>query len=298
MTVVSAPTSISAPASATASGPRRNRSMHAPRWFTYAVLASAVLLSLFPLWWMFVVGSNDSSAINDVPPRLTPGSNFGTLSDQVFSATPFARALVNTFIVAALVAAGQVLFSTMAGFAFAKLRFPARNLLLVFVILTMMIPPQLGVIPLFILVSDLGWASTLQAVIAPSVVSAFGVFWMRQLIDGTVPDELIEAAKIDGASTFRVYRSVVLPLIRSGAAVLGLFAFMFAWNDFFWPLIVLSDPDSHTVQVALRQLQNQAYTTDFGVQMNGTFIATVPLLLIFILLGRQIVAGVMEGALK
>lgn len=275
-----------------------NRSIHAPRWFTYAVLLTAVFASVFPLWWMFVVGSNDTSAINDVPPRLTPGSNFGRLAEETFARTPFDRALLNTFIVASLVAAGQVLFSTMAGFAFAKLRFPGRNALLVVVIMTMMIPPQLGVIPLFILISDLGWASTLQAVIAPSVVSAFGVFWMRQLIDGTVPDELIEAAKIDGASTFRVYRSVVLPLVRNGAAVLGLFAFMFAWNDFFWPLIALSDPDSHTVQVALRQLQNQAYTTDFGVQMNGTFIATMPLLLLFLLLGRQIVAGVMEGALK
>lgn len=297
MTAIAPPPA--APSTATSpSGQERRRSMFAPRWFTYVVLGIAVLMSAFPLYWMFVVGSNDTSAINDVPPRLLPGGNFGSLSEQVFDATPFGRALLNTFIVASLVAAGQVLFSTMAGFAFAKLRFPGREVLLVLVILTMMIPPQLGVIPLFILMSDLGWANTLQAVIAPSVVSAFGVFWMRQLIDGTVPDELIEAAKLDGASTFRIYRSVVVPLIRSGAAVLGLFAFMFAWNDFFWPLIVLSDPDSHTVQVALRQLQNQAYTTDFGVQMAGTFIATVPLLLIFVLLGRQIVAGVMEGALK
>jgi len=267
-------------------------------WFTYFVLITAVLLSAFPLYWMFVVGSNDTSAINDVPPRLTPGGNFGALASEVFARTSFTRALINSFIVASLVAIGQVFLSTLAGYAFAKMRFPGRNVLLVLVILTMMIPPQLGVVPLFIVISDLGWASTLRAVIAPSLVTAFGVFWMRQLIDGTVPDELIEAARIDGASMFRIYRSIILPLIRSGASVLGLFAFMFAWNDFFWPLIALSKPDSHTVQVALRQLQNQAYTTDFGVQMNGTFIATVPLLLIFLLLGRQIVAGVMDGALK
>jgi len=281
-----------------AGGRRLRRSPFKTNWITYVVLIATVVLSIFPLYWMFVVGSNDTSAINDFPPRLTPGSNFRLLASEVFGRTQFGRALINSFIVASLVALGQVLFSTMAGFAFAKLRFPGRNLLMVIVIITMMIPPQLGVIPLFIVISDLGWASTLQAVVAPSVVSAFGVFWMRQLIDGTVPDELIEAAKIDGASTFRVYRSIVMPLVRPGAAVLGLFAFMFAWNDFFWPLIALSKPESHTVQVALRQLQNQAYTTDFGVQMNGTFIATVPLLLIFLVLGRQIVAGVMEGALK
>lgn len=278
--------------------PRTRRGLETPRWFIYAVLLVAILGCLFPLYWMFVVASNDSSAINDIPPRLAPGGNFGKLAHEVFARAPFGRALLNTAFVATVVAAGQVLFSTMAGFAFSKLRFPGRNVLMVFVIITMMVPPQLGVIPLFILMGDLGWANTLRAVIAPSVVSAFGVFWMRQLIDGTVPDELIDAARIDGASMFRAYRSVVLPLIRSGAAVLGLFAFMFAWNDFFWPLIALNKLDSMTVQPMLRQLQNQAYTTDFGVAMAGTFIATVPLLLLFILLGRQIVSGVMEGAIK
>ena len=282
-----------------ASRPQRGgRALGTPRWFTYVVLGCAVVLSIFPLYWMFVVGSNDSSAINDVPPRLLPGDNFSNLASQVFEAAPFERALLNSLIVSVCVATGQVLFSTMAGFAFAKLRFPGRNALLVVVIVTMMVPPQLGVIPLFIIMSDIGWANTLQAVIAPSVVSAFGVFWMRQLIDGTVPDELLEAARIDGATTFTIYRKIVLPLIRPGAAVLGLFAFMFAWNDFFWPLVVLNRLDSMTVQVALNQLQSQAYTTDYGVEMAGTFIATMPLLLLFLLLGRQIVAGVMEGALK
>jgi cellobiose transport system permease protein len=272
--------------------------LHRVNWFTYLVLGIAVLMSVFPLYWMFVVGSNDTSAINDIPPAMVPGGNFPTLVEQVFESGPFLRAMFNSLIVATVIATVQVLFSTLAGFAFAKLQFKGRNVLFVLVVGTMMIPVQLGIIPLFLEMRLIGWVNSLLAVVFPGFISAFGVFWMRQLIEGSVPDELLEAARVDGASTFRMYRSVVLPLVRSGAAVLGLFAFMFAWNDFLWPLVVLNDPDSYTVQVALRQIQNQAYITDFGVQMAGTVVATVPLLLIFLLLGRQIIGGIMEGALK
>lgn len=265
---------------------------------TYVVLTFAVVMSVFPLYWMFVVGSNDTSAINDIPPAVAPGGNFGNLVGQVFDSGPFLRAMFNSLLVSSVIAVSQVLLSTLAGFAFAKLEFKGRNVLFVIVVGTMMVPVQLGIIPLFLEMRLIGWVNSLLAVMLPGFVSAFGVFWMRQLIDGTVPDELLDAARVDGASTFRTYWSVVLPMVRSGAAVLGLFAFMFAWNDFLWPLVVLNDPDSYTVQVALRQIQNQAYITDFGVQMAGTVIATVPLLVIFILLGRQIIGGIMDGALK
>ncbi|MCP3995879.1 MAG: carbohydrate ABC transporter permease [bacterium] len=267
-------------------------------WFTYLVLTIAVAVSIFPFYWMFVVGSNSTEAINDIPPAVVPGGNFPTLVQQVFDSGPFIRAMFNSLIVATTIAVVQVVFSTLAGFAFAKLKFRGRNVLFVLVIGTMMVPVQLGIIPLFLEMRLIGWVNSLLAVVFPGFISAFGVFWMRQLIEGAVPDELLEAARVDGASTFRMYRTIVLPLVRSGASVLGLFAFMFAWNDFLWPLVVLNDPDSYTVQVALRQIQNQAYITDFGVQMAGTVVATVPLLLIFLLLGRQIIGGIMEGALK
>ncbi|TDE11231.1 carbohydrate ABC transporter permease [Jiangella asiatica] len=247
---------------------------------------------------MFVVASNDSSAVNDVPPALVPGGNFLDHMSEVFARVPFGRALANSFMVATCVATGQVFFSALAGYAFAKLRFHGRNLLFVLVIGTMMVPLQLGVVPQFLLINELGWVNDLRALIVPGIVTAFGVFWMRQAIDNAVPDELVQAAAVDGAGTFRTFWSIVLPSIRPAAAVLGLFAFMFAWNDFFWPLIVLNSPRSFTVQVALRQLQSQAYVTDYGVQMAGIVIATVPLLLVFVLPGRQIVGGIMEGALK
>ncbi|GLI26928.1 sugar ABC transporter permease [Agromyces rhizosphaerae] len=286
-----------APAPATPVGSHRRRNGRVG-WFTYLVLGITTFFSLFPLYWMFVVASNDSSAVNRVPPAIVPGTQFLENAAQVFEAVPFWQNLANSFIVSILIAIGQVLLSALAGFAFAKLDFPGRNFLLVLVVGTMTVPLQLAVVPQFMIIDQLGWVNDLRALIVPGLVTAFGVFWMRQAIDNSLPDELIDAARIDGARNLRVFWSIALPSIRPAASVLGLFAFMTAWNDFFWPLIVLNSPSAFTVQVALRQLQSQAYVTDYGVQMAGIVLATVPLLLIFVLLGRQIVGGIMEGALK
>lgn len=277
---------------------RRPRLHRGPGVPTYVVLGVMLFLSAFPFYWMFVVGSNSTEAINDIPPALIPGGNFWKHVQDVFDRVDFGHALINSVIVAGSIAIAQTLFCALAGYAFAKLTFPGRNLLFVLVVATMMVPVQLGVIPQFMMIKELGWTNQLIAVIAPGLVTAFGVFWMRQHIAGHVPDEILQAARVDGASNFRTFRSVVLPMIRPSAAVLGLFAFMFAWNDFFWPLVVLKKADGWTVQVALRQIQNQAYVTDFGVQMTGTFIATLPLLIVALVLGRQLVKGIMEGAVK
>ena len=267
-------------------------------WFTYAVLGVTTLLSVFPFYWMFVIASNDTSAINDVPPALVPGPNFLDNARQVFDAVPFWRNIANSLVVSTLVAAGQLFFCSLAGFAFAKLRFRGRSWLLALVVGTMMVPLQLAVVPQFVIITQLGWVNDLKALIVPGLVSAFGVFWMRQAIDNSLPDELVDAARIDGASTFRIFWNIALPIIRPAATVLGLFAFMTSWNDFFWPLIVLNSPDSFTVQVAMRQLQSQAYVTDYGIQMAGIVMGTLPLLVVFVLLGRRIVGGIMDGALK
>lgn len=269
-----------------------------PGWKTYLFLAIAVVISAFPFYWMFVVASNDTSAINNVPPAFLPGGNFFYHVEQVFDRAPFGRALINSAIVATTIAVAQTFFAALAGFAFAKLRFPLRNTLFVIVVASLMIPLQLGVVPQFMLIRELGWMNSLLAVIVPGLVAAFGVFWMRMHIQTAVPDEIIQAATVDGAGTFRTFWSVVLPMVRPAAAILGLLAFLTAWNDFFWPLIVLQTPDSWTAQVALRQVQNVAYITDFGVQMTATVLATLPLLIIGLVLGRQLVRGIMEGAVK
>ncbi len=144
--------------------------------------------------------------------------------------------------------------------------------------------------------SRLGWSSHLQAVIVPTMVTAFGVFWMRQYIRGAVPDELLDAARVDGCHTLRLYWHVVLPAIRPAAAVLGMLTFVQAWNDFLWPLVVLS-PDNPTVQVALSTLAGGRYQ-DYSLVLAGTALGTLPILGIFVLFGRQIVGGIMEGAVK
>jgi len=278
--------------------PRQRRWRRGPGWLTYLVLGIVLFLSAFPFYWMFVVASQSTESINAVPPAMIPGPNLLTHIQEVFERVNFGRAMLNSAIVAGTIAISQTLLCALAGFAFAKLEFRGRRVLFVILVATMMLPTQLGVVPQFMLIKVLGWNSNLLAVIVPGLVTAFGVFWMRQHIGAAVPDEVIQAARVDGASNWRVFRSVVFPMIRPAAAVLGLFAFLAAWNDFFWPLIVLQKPDSWTAQVALRQVQNQAYITDYGVEMTATVIATLPLLILALVLGRQLVHGIMEGAVK
>jgi cellobiose transport system permease protein len=263
----------------------------------YIILATITFASVFPFYWMFVVASNGSDEISKNPPTLIPGGNFFKVVADVYSVVPFNRALLNTLVVGTIVAIAQVFFSALAGFAFAKLNFKGRRFMVLFVIGTMMLPSQLGIIPLFMLISAVGWFDTLLALIVPALVTAFGVFWMRQIIDAQVPNELLEAASIDGAGVLRVYWSIVLPIIRQSGFVLGLFSFLATWNDFLWPGLVLASPDNYTAQIAVTQLQ-ASYVLDYALNMGGAFMATAPLLLLFIFVGRRLVSGVMDGAVK
>ncbi|MGW4497323.1 carbohydrate ABC transporter permease [Micromonospora sp. NPDC004336] len=266
---------------------------------TYAALIAAGVLSVFPIYWMFVVASRSNDAMGQLPPPVTPGGNFGANVSRLLGNTDayFVTGLVNSAIVASTVTVSVVFFSTLAGFAFAKLRFRGRNALLMVIIATMMVPTQLGVIPLYLLMTRLNWNDRLPAVIVPALVTGFGVFMMRQYAGQAVSDELIEAARIDGCGTARIYWNVVLPALRPAAAVLGLLTFMTTWNDFLWPYAVLNDPENPTVQLALRTLSD-GYYTDMSQVFTGTAIATLPLLLVFVLFGRQIIGGIMEGAVK
>ncbi|MFC8506504.1 carbohydrate ABC transporter permease [Streptomyces sp. NPDC057411] len=263
---------------------------------TYAVLALGVLVSGFPFYWTVVAASRSNADLAKVPPSLLPGPNLIRNFEAVLDEADIGKALLNSLLVSGSITVGTVLCCTLAGFAFAKLRFRGRGALLALTVGTMMIPPQLGVIPLFMLIAELGWVNQLQSVILPGLVSAFGVFFMRQFLVQALPDELIEAARVDGASTARVFWSIVVPVARPGMAVLGLLTFMSAWNDFFWPIVALSSQEP-TVQVALRQLGG-GYVHDQSVVMAGTLLGTLPVLLVFGLLGRQIVGGIMQGAVK
>ncbi len=275
-----------------------------PRWqrtspFSYFALASITFLSIFPFYWMFVVASNTNAEISKSPPSLIPGGRFLIVAQKVMNAEGvyFGSALLNTFIVGIAIAVAQVVFSAVAGFAFAKLNFKGRKFSILFIVGTMMLPSQLGIIPLFMLVKNLRMIDTLYALIVPALVTAFGVFWMRQIIDAQVPNELLEAASIDGASVPRIFFRVVLPIIKQSSFVLGLFAFLASWNDYLWPTIVLQNPQNFTLQVALTQLKPM-YGLDYALQMGGAFLATAPLLILFVFVGRRLVSGVMDGAVK
>ena len=280
---------------------RRRRDYRRGGVWTYVFLLLLMAFSLFPLYWSFVVASHDNSALGAYPPVLTPGGNFRDNVDRLFNAgivnVDFAKALINSAIVASVVTASVVFFSALAGFAFAKLSFRGSKLLFVVVIATLIVPVQLGVIPLYIEMNKFGWLNHLQAVIAPFLVTAFGVFLMRQYISSAVPNELIDAARVDGCHTLRVFWHVVLPAVRPIAAVLGLLTFMNTWNDFFWPLIVLT-PHNPTVQVAVSTLAGAAYVPDYALILTGTFVSILPLLVVFLVLGKQIVGGIMKGAVK
>ncbi|MET9261648.1 carbohydrate ABC transporter permease [Amycolatopsis sp. NPDC004079] len=267
-----------------------------PRKATYGVLIVFVLGSLFPFYWSFLVASRDNGMLTERIPPLLPGGNFFANAARVFDTVPFWRALGNSIIVSGTVTLTTVLFSSLAGFAFAKLRFRGRNGLFVFIVVTLAVPTQLGIIPLFIAMSKLGWAGGLQSVIVPNLVTAFGVFWMRQYTVDALPYELIEAARMDGCSMIRIFWNVCLPAVRPAAAILAMFTFMTSWNDFLWPLVVL-DAGNPTVQVALEKLQS-GYYVDYSLVLAGTTLATIPILIVFLLLGRQIVAGIMQGAVK
>ena len=275
-----------------------------PKWqktskLHYLMLTLITFLSVFPFYWMFIVSSNTDAEISKSPPSLVPGPRFLEVAEKVLTAEGvyFGRALFNTFVVGIAIAVAQVIFSAIAGFAFAKLNFRGRRFSILFVVATMMLPSQLGIVPLFIMANKLNLVNTLYALIVPALVTAFGVFWMRQIIDAQVPNEILEAASIDGASVPRVFWSIVLPSIRQSAFVLGLFAFLASWNDYLWPTIVLQSPERFTLQVALTQLK-PLYGLDYSLQMGGAFLATAPLLILFIFVGRRLVSGVMDGAVK
>jgi cellobiose transport system permease protein len=267
-----------------------------PGFLTYGLLLAFLVSSAYPLWWSAVIGSRSNEALGETWPPLLPGGNFWTNVGEVFDTIPFWLALGNSVLISCIITVSVVGFSTLAGYAFAKLRFKGRNGLMLMVVATMAIPTQLGIIPLFMVMRTLGWTGEIGAVVVPTLVTAFGVFFMRQYLVDVIPDELIESARMDGASMISTFWHVALPAARPAMAILGLFTFMTAWTDFLWPLLVL-DAGNPTLQTALSQLQSARYV-DYSVVLAGAVLATLPLLVLFALAGKQLISGIMQGAVK
>jgi cellobiose transport system permease protein len=263
----------------------------------YLFLGIASLISLFPFYWMFVMATRPSSAYNTIPPTLTPGNLLVDNFKKVLSNIDFFHAMWNSFIICVIVTIVVLAISSLAGFAFAKFKFPGKNILFVSILVTMIIPPQLGLIPQYFLISKAGLLDTLPGVMVLFFLNPLGIFLMRQYVNEAVPDELIEAAKLDGCSNFRIYRSIVLPIILPAFATLGIIVFTAVWGEFLWQFTVLRDPEMYTIQVALANLSN-THNIDFGMIMSGVFWATVPLLIIFLLFNRLFISSITEGSVK
>lgn len=282
-------------------GRRRRRRSSAtgalrPSWVTYLLLAIVTIISVLPLYYTIVMASHTNAEMAAKVPPLLPNGTLFTNLKQALKLAPLNQGLINSLIVSSCVTIGTVAFCTLGGFAFAKLRFRGSKFLLAFCIGTMMVPTQMGIIPLYMMMAKLNLAGHLESVILPTLVTAFGIYFMRQYIGSAVPDELIEAAFMDGAGSFRVFRSIVVPAARPAMAVLGMLTFLMTWNDFFWPIIALSSQNP-TIQVSFQSLAT-GYAPQQSVIMAGTLYGTVPVLIVFCLLGKHIVGGIMQGAIK
>lgn len=269
-----------------------------PGWVTYVLLGIILLISAFPLYYAFLLASTNAGYIaqNPIPSLIPQGELISNITRVLSSDIKFWQAVLNSVIIAVVTSVSVVFFSTLAGFSFSKLSFRGRNGLLAFVIGTMAVPTQLGIIPLFIVMAQLGLVRNVLAVIIPGLVTAFGVFWMTQYLSEALPFELVEAARVDGCSMIRTFWHVALPAARPAAAMLALFTFVASWTNFFWPFVVLGSANP-TLPVALQLLQ-ASYFKDMALIMAGVVLATVPLLIVFIFAGKQLVSGIMQGAVK
>jgi cellobiose transport system permease protein len=266
----------------------------------HAILVVGVLVSMFPFYWSVVLATNTSRDVFRYPPRLLPGTHLAENVRHVLDNIDFFGSMLNTLIVAICTTVLVLFFDSLAAFTFAKYRFPGRSFLFGLLMVIFMLPAQLSIIPQYLIMVKIGWVGTLQALIVPAAVNAFGIFWMRQYISRAFPDELLDAARIDGASFLRVYANVCLPMIRPGLAFLGIYTFINAWNDYIWPLVVLTDPNKITLQVALAQLNlgHGGALTDYAMLMAGTLMGVTPLLIVFTLFARNFVADLAKGAVQ
>ena len=264
-------------------------------WINATLLVGAVATA-FPLVWMISVSFMPTGAAGHYPPPLFPEhptlDNYRTM----FERHSAGRYMFNSAFVAAAVAAISLLFNTMAGYAFAKLRFPGRERIFRGLLGALVIPGQVAMIPLFALVKELGLVSTYGGVIVPAMASIFGIFLVRQYAL-SIPEDLLEAARMDGASEWRIFRSIVVPLLKPILITLGILTFLGTWNDFMWPLIVLSDQNLYTLPVALAGLSRE-YVQDNELMMAGAVITVMPVLILFLALQRYYIAGILSGSVK
>ncbi|MCA0394595.1 MAG: carbohydrate ABC transporter permease [Proteobacteria bacterium] len=265
-------------------------------WLVNGALAVIALLSLAPLAWMVSVSFMPRGEASHFPPPFLP--SMATLDNYraLFATTGVARNFANSLLVSGAITVLSLLVNTMAGYAFAKLRFAGRERIFQLLLAALVVPAQVAMLPLFLLMKQLGLVNSYWGVIVPAMATVFGIFLVRQYAR-SIPDELIEAARIDGAGELRIFFQVVLPMLKPVLVTLAIFTFMGAWNDFMWPLIVLTDQAHYTLPVALATLSRE-HIMDVEMMMAGAVVTVLPVLLLFLLLQRYYIQGLLLGSVK
>jgi multiple sugar transport system permease protein len=266
------------------------------RMLLYVLLVTSSILMVVPFYWTVATSFKLEQNVFLTPPQWWPDPLSIQAYLQVLTRIPFTRYFLNSVVVAVTITVGHVFFDTLAAYAFAKLKFPGRDTIFFLLLLGLMVPFQVNLIPLYRIMSIFHWVDSYAALIIPSLTSIFGIFLMRQFFL-TIPDDLIDAARIDGCGEFGVFQRVILPLVLPGVATLVIFTFMGAWNDFLWPRIVTSSEQLFTLPVGLAQLQLKNTSNEAQI-MAGTVLTALPMILVFLVLQRQFIAGMTAGAVK
>lgn len=266
------------------------------RLVVWMALAGGVVMTALPYIYMVSATLKPNTEIFAFPITLWPRNVTTFNYAQLFSEFPFARWYANSIFVASSRTLLSVFLSALAGFGFAKYKFRGQNVLLVILLATVMLPFQIMLVPLFIEMIAFRWINTYWAVIVPFAANAFHIFLMRQYML-SIPDELLDAARIDGCSEFRIFARIALPIMKPGLAVISILAFVQSWNDFLWPLIVLSDIEMFTVNLGVATMIGP-YRIQYGTIMAGSFLSTLPIIIFFLLMQRQFIAGLTAGAVK
>ena len=262
----------------------------------YVALIVGALISLFPMIWMISASLMPTGEASTYPPHLVPTRVTFEHYEALFTRLNLGRYLLNSALIAFVVTALSIIVNSMAGYAFAKLRFRGRDRLFQLLSAGLVLPVQVAMLPLFLLMKRLGLINTYWGVIIPGLASIFGIFLIRKYAKA-IPDDMLDAARVDGASELRIYRSVVLPGIVPILATLAIWTFLATWNDFMWPLIVLSDESHYTLPVALASLVGE-HVQDTELMMAGSVLTIIPVLLVFLFLQRYYIQGVMAGSVK
>jgi multiple sugar transport system permease protein len=262
----------------------------------YGVLLAGVVLTLLPLLWMVSASLMPAGEASALPPRFFPSRPTLEHYAALVSRLKLEHSLFNSAFLASVTTAIAVLFNSMAGYAFAKLRFSGRDRMFRALLAALVIPGQVAMLPLFLMLKQMGVINTYWGVIIPGIASVFGIFLVRQYAL-SIPDSLLDAARIDGAGEFRIYRSLVLYVCAPILVTLAVFTFMGTWNDFLWPLIILSDDDMYTLPVALANLAGE-HVQDTELMMAGAVLTVLPVLLLFVVLQRYYIAGILSGGVK